>query len=146
MTGTAFVDTNVLVYGRDLSESVKQPRAEAWLNYLWNERAGRVSFQVLDEFYVTVTRKLKPGLDRHAATREMRSFFAWRPIPLDAATLQGAWRIEDAYGFSFWDSLIVSAALLGGCRYLLTEDLQDGQAIDGVHVVDPFAHTPEDLD
>ena len=146
MTGTAFVDTNVLVYCRDLTEPDKQPLAEAWLAHLWNERAGRLSAQVLNEYYVTVTRKLRPGLDPATARSEIRSLLAWRPVPLDRQTLEGAWRLEDGYGISFWDSLIVSAALVAGCRYLLTEDLQDRQAFEGIEVVNPFARRPEDLD
>ena len=146
MTGLAFVDTNLLVYRRDKSEPAKQPLAEEWMAFLWNARSGRLSTQVLNEFYVTVTQKLKPGLDREAARDEIRSLFAWRPVPTDRLAVEGAWRIQDRYGLSIWDSLIVSAALLAGCRYLLSEDLQDGQVLDGLRVVDPFAHRPEELD
>jgi predicted nucleic acid-binding protein len=146
MTGLAFADTNLLVYRRDKSEPAKQPRAEEWMAFLWNGRCGRLSTQVLNEFYVTVTQKLEPGLDRHSARDEIRSLFAWRPVPTDRLAIEGAWRIQDRYGLSIWDSLIVSAALLAGCRYLLSEDLQDGQLIDGLEVVNPFAHRPEELD
>jgi len=131
---------------RDKSEPSKQPRAEEWMAFLWNARSGRLSTQVLNEFCVTVTQKLKPGLDREVARDEVRSLFAWRPVPTDRLAIEGAWRIQDRYGLSIWDSLVVSAALLAGCRYLLSEDLQDGQALDGLRVVDPFAHRPEELD
>jgi predicted nucleic acid-binding protein len=146
MTGLAFVDTSLLVYRRDKSEPSKQPRAEEWMAFLWNARSGRLSTQVLNEFYVTVTQKLKPGLDREVARDEVRSLFAWRPVPTDRLAIEGAWRIQDRYGLSIWDSLIVSAALLAGCRHLVSEDLQDGQVLDGLRVVDPFAHRPEELD
>jgi predicted nucleic acid-binding protein len=146
MTGTAFVDTNVLVYCRDASESKKQPLAREWMEHLWAERAGRISMQVLNEFYVTVTQKLKPGLDRRSAQDEIRTLFSWRPVILDRDVLEGGWRIQDVYGLSFWDGLIVSSALLAGCRYLLSENLQDRQVIDRLQIVNPFNRKPGDLD
>lgn len=117
--------------------------AASWLRRLWEERAGRLSSQVLHEYYVTVTERLDPGLDREAARADVRSLLAWRPITLDAGILEGAWTVQDRHRLSFWDSLIVSAAQVGGCRYLLTEDLQDGQDLDGVEVVDPFRRSPD---
>jgi predicted nucleic acid-binding protein len=146
MTGTAFVDTNVLVYCRDRSEAEKQPRAEEWLAHLWNTGAGRVSMQVLNEFYVTVTQKLRPGLDPLNARDDVRSLLAWQPLHLDPLAIEEAWGIQDRYGASFWDSLIVAAALRTGSRYLLSEDFRDGQLLDGLRVVDPFRHRPQDLD
>ncbi len=145
MTGAAFVDTNVLVYRRDRSEPKKQPRAQEWLEFLWEQGSGRVSMQVLSEFYVTVTRKLKPGLDEESARADVRSLFAWRPLPTDRLAVETAWRICDRYRLSFWDGLIAACAVLAGCRYLLTEDFEDGQEIEGVRVVDPFRHRPADL-
>jgi predicted nucleic acid-binding protein len=145
MTGNAFVDTNLLVYRRDRSEPEKQAKANTWLTHLWNARAGRVSMQVLNEYYVTVTQKLKPGLDRKSARIEVSALFAWHPLPVERRTLEGAFGLQDRYGFSFWDSLIVSTALLSGSRYLLTEDLQDGQVVDGLTIVDPFVHEPDEL-
>lgn len=143
MSDPVFVDTNVLVYGRDASEPDKQPVAASWLRRLWEERAGRLSSQVLHEYYVTVTERLDPGLDREAARVDIRSLLAWRPITLDSGILEGAWAVQDRHRLSFWDSLIVSAAQVGGCRYLLTEDLQDGQDLEGVEVVDPFRRSPD---
>lgn len=143
MSGAVFVDTNVLVYGRDASEARKQPVAAGWLRRLWEEHAGRLSSQVLHEYYVTVTERLDPGLDHEVARADVRSLLVWRPIALDAGVLEGAWAVQDRHHLSFWDSLIVSAAQVGGCRYLLTEDLQDGQDLDGVEVVDPFGRSPD---
>ena len=87
MTGPVFVDTNVLLYARDASERDKQKRANAWLVYLWRSRAGRLSMQVLYEFYVTVTEKLRPGIDRKAARRDVRNLMAWHPARLDRTVL-----------------------------------------------------------
>lgn len=145
MSETVFVDTNVLLYARDASEPVKQPRAQAWLDTLWRRQRGRLSHQILHEYYVAATRKLQPGLDRETARADVRDLMAWRPVGLDSAMLDDAWELEARYGLSFWDSLIVAGARAAGCRYLLTEDLQHGQDLDGMAVVDPFALEPQDL-
>lgn len=140
-----FVDTNVLVYARDASEPEKQPLATAWMQALWDSRRGRISVQVLQEYYVTVTKKLDPGLERAIARADIRAMGAWNPLPVDRALLEDAWQIEDRYGFSLWDATIVAAARRCGCRYLLTEDLQAGQDLDGTVVVNPFASRPTEV-
>lgn len=145
MSGLVFVDTNVLVYRRDLSEPDKQPVAQEWLEMLWRERAGRISVQVLQEYYVTVTAKLQPGLERESAQEDVRALTAWRPIPPDLELLESAWDVETRFGFSFWDALVVGGARRAGCAYLLTEDLQDGQVVEGVTIVNPFRHTPRSV-
>ncbi len=137
-----FVDTNVLVYARDSTGPAKQERALAWLNRLWETQRGRLSFQVLHEFYVTVTRKLTPGLPFDAARSDVRDLLAWRPVALDGATLEEAWVMQDQFELSFWDALILAAARIARCDVLLTEDLQDGQVFAGVRVIDPFTHEP----
>ncbi len=142
MTAPVFVDTNVLVYAIDAANPEKQAAADAWMRHLWRQRLGRTSMQVLHEFYVTVTRKLRPGLDRTAAASEARLLLAWEPVMLDGKVLEDAWTLEERCGLSFWDALVVSAATAAGCRQLLTEDLQDGQDLDGVRVVNPFLHPP----
>lgn len=140
-----FVDSNVLVYSRDRSESRKQERARSWLEGLWESRRGRVSAQVLEEFYVTVTRKLDPGLPAREARSDVRALGAWNPVSIDHSLLSAAWDIEDRYDFSFWDSLIVAAARRLDCGYLLTEDLQHGQELEGLQIVDPFQQAPAAL-
>jgi predicted nucleic acid-binding protein len=124
MSADVFVDTNVLVYARDASETAKQKLAASWMEQLWRTGRGRLSFQVLEEFYVTVTQKLRPGLNPESARSDVRSLLAWQPIALDAQLMDGAWSLQDRYATSWWDALIVSAAQRSGCRYLLTEDLQ----------------------
>ena len=139
---TTFVDTNVLVYARDLSEPDKQPLAAAWMAQLWRDESGRTSIQVLNEYYVTVTRKLSPGLDPTLARDDIRDLNAWRPAVIDRATMDTAWDLEDRFSLSWWDSLIVASAIGLGCDRLLTEDLADGQIFDGVVVVHPFRLSP----
>jgi len=145
MTVRIFVDTNVLVYNRDASEPRKQKQAMAWMVHLWNTRTGRLSFQVLQEFYITVTEKLQPGLDKQSARNDVRSLLAWHPIQIEACVLEGAWLIQDSYKLSWWDALIVSTAQVGDCRYLLTEDLQENQKLGNVKVINPFHSSPESL-
>lgn len=143
MTDKVFVDTNILVYSRDASEPEKQGRALAWLKYLWESRNGRLSFQVLQEYYSTVTTKLRPGMAPSSAREDVQALFAWNPIPVGTDVIKGAWFIQDRYNLSWWDALIVSAAQIGGCAYLLTEDLNDGQAIGSLQVLNPFSHSAE---
>jgi len=146
MAAKVFVDTNVLVYSRDASEPSKQSQAMAWLRHLWNIRTGRLSYQVLQEFYITVTEKLDPGLDRESARKDIRSLLPWRPIATDNRVFNGAWHIQDRFGLSWWDALIVSAAMVGQCRYLLTEHLQDLQVFGNLQVINTFHTEPETLE
>lgn len=139
-----FVDTNVLVYARDLSAGEKHRQARTWLTHLWQTRRGRLSYQVLHEYYSVVTRKLRPGLSQGDARSDVRDLFAWQPAWPNGDVLEMAWGIEDRYGLAFWDALIVAAAQASGCRYLLTEDLQHRQELDGLTVISPFLATPAD--
>jgi len=146
MIGPVFVDTNVLVYDRDRRDARKHERARAWLTALWQRPGlGVISGQVLSEFHWTVTRKLKPGLGEEQARRYVRTLFAWEFVPIDQGAITEAWSVQDRYGFSFWDALVVATARIGRCGVLLTEDLQDGQDLDGLLVVSPFEHSPESL-
>ncbi|MBI4208681.1 MAG: PIN domain-containing protein [Deltaproteobacteria bacterium] len=142
MSGSYFVDTNVLVYARDASEPQKQELAEQWLTFLWESRNGRLSIQVLNEYYATVTQKLDPGLRPALARKDVRDLMAWQPISLDTQTLENAWTVQDRFKLSWWDSLIVSAAQISGCKYLLTEDIQNQQDLYGLQVVNPFKENP----
>ena len=145
MSAKVFVDTNVLVYCRDASEPKKQAQTSAWMAALWEQRTGRLSFQVLQEYYVTVTAKLSPGLSRELARREVRMLLAWRPLVVDERLLEGAWLLQDRHKLSWWDALIVAAAKSAGCRYLLSEDFQEGYDWGDMTVVNPFRTGPEDL-
>ena len=146
MAAKVFVDTNVLVYSRDASEPQKQAQAMDWLRHLWVTRAGRLSYQVLQEYYITVTEKLDPGLDHESARRDIRSLLPWHPIAVDNRVFDGAWHIQDRFGLSWWDALIVSAAQVSDCHYLLTEDLQDGQMFGDLKIINPFQTAPERLE
>ena len=138
MNGRQFVDTNVLLYARDLSEPEKQPTAEALMRKLWKDRTGRVSAQVLNEYFVNATQKLKPGLTKAEAWSDVEALFAWEPQPIDSGLLNEAFSVSGSYGLSWWDSLIVAAAVAADCEVILSEDLSEGQVYKGIRVINPF--------
>lgn len=140
MIAPVFVDTNVLIYALDKGDPKKSQAARAWRTELWKSRCGRISFQVLQEFYVKVIQKWPAARDD--ARAEVRDLLAWGPLPVDGEMLERSWRVQDRYLLSFWDALIVAAAQMTFCRYLLTEDLQSGQDLDGIVVVNPFLCDP----
>ena len=139
MTVPVFVDTNVLVYRHDAGSPAKRSRADAWYTLLWQQRSGRLSIQVLQELYATLTGRLKPGVAVPKAQQIVRVLAVWQPISIDVPVIERAWRIQERYLLSWWDSLIVAAAQAGNCRVLLTEDLQHGQLFGSMQVIDPFA-------
>src|SRR5260370_3768122 len=140
MTAPVFVDTNIFIYAVDLADPKKQQAAQSWLADLWANGNGRISFQVLQEFYSKVSQKGPAACEE--ARSEVRDLLAWDPVPASAETLDRSWRIQDRYHLSFWDSLIVAAAKSASCRFLLTEDLQSGQDFDCLLVVNPFLRDP----
>jgi predicted nucleic acid-binding protein len=140
MTAPVFVDSNIFLYALDDADPRKQQVARSWRAELWKARLGRVSFQVLNEFYVNALR-LKPSASDEARS-EVRDLLAWNPVAVDAAVIELCWKLQDRYRLSFWDSLIVAAAKAALCGFLLTEDLQDGQKLDGMEVVNPFLRDP----
>lgn len=144
MTAPVFVDANVLVYTRDIADQAKQSRAAGWVAHLWSTQLGRTSFQVLSEFYTTITRKIKPGLTQEEGWNDVKSYLAWQPQPIDAALLHRAREIEQRYRLSWWDSMVVAAAQLQDCALLLTEDLQDGAAYGSVTIRSPFTLAVEE--
>ena len=146
MGDKVFVDTNVLVYAWDSAEPEKQKQALAWMAYLWKERTGRLSYQILTEFYITVTQKLDPGMEPERARRNVRLFFPWHPVQIDARAVETAWQVQDRYRLSWWDALIVSAARSASCPYLLTEDLRSGGGFLETKVINPFLVGPGSLE
>jgi predicted nucleic acid-binding protein len=140
---TIFVDTNVLVCARDSAETSKQPIAARWIKHLWATGTGRLSTQVLNEYYTTVTRKLRQPMAPQHARADVRDLSLWDPVQITTALIAHAWTVEDRFGFSWWDSLVVASAQLADADHLLSEDLQDGQNLDGVVVVNPFLHNPD---
>jgi predicted nucleic acid-binding protein len=133
----AFLDTNVLVYLFDHDEPTKRERAKQLLE---EAKPGglALSVQVLGEFYVVVTRKLKRPLDTSAALQAVDWLSLLRVVALDSVLVKAAIQTGRSSQLSYWDALIVASAKAGGCKRLLTEDLNDGQQIGSVRVENPF--------
>jgi predicted nucleic acid-binding protein len=133
-----FVDTNILLYAYDPAAGERHEAASALVDRLWRDRRGAISVQVLQEFYVSATRKVAKTIDPHAAVDRLKSLARWRvhsPLPDDviaAATL------SSRHQLSFWDAMIVRSAAELRCGTLWTEDLNDGQVIEGVRLANPF--------
>jgi predicted nucleic acid-binding protein len=138
MNDRTFVDTNILVYAHDLSAQDRHLKAAAILETLWETETGAISIQVLQEFYVTVTRKIKYSLPPADAREIIRNYSAW-PVQInDLEMTIRASEISEKDGFSFWDALIVAAALRVRATKIITEDLNHGQLIEGILVENPF--------
>ena len=138
MSALVFVDTNVFVYRHDRSDPAKQARADEWIAHLARSRSGRLSYQVLQELYVTLTGKARIGFDPSEAREIVRDLIVWQPVGIDLRILERAWHLQDGHSVSWWDAVIVAAAQSLGCSILLTEDLQHGHAFGEVRVVNPF--------
>jgi len=134
-----FVDTNVIVYAYDRSAGRKHEAARDLLVDLWNKEGGILSAQVLQEFFVTVTRKVVSPLKADAAREIIEDFLTWEVVSNDGQAVLEAIDLKAAEKISFWDALIVAAARRGGADILLTEDLSDGRTFGDVTVRNPFA-------
>lgn len=133
---TSFLDTNVLVYRVDFDAPDKRRRAAQLLDELYQSRKAVVSTQVLQEFYNTITRKL--GVSPSDAVVATRYHANTRLVSMSWPIIQSAMQRHAAHQFSFWDALIVEAALSAGCKTLYSEDMQHGLVIDGLTIENPF--------
>lgn len=138
MTGKVFVDSNVLIYAHNFDAGPKHHLAAQCLNNLWQSRLGRLSTQVMQEFYVNVTRKIPKPLSAGLAREILRQYNSWVESLISTQTVLRAAEIADSSGLSFWDAMIVAAAEEVGAQELLTEDLSHGQVIVGVRITSPF--------
>jgi len=135
-----FVDSNLLLYYIDPQDLAKRARASEWLEALWMAGAGRLSWQVLHEFYWNAVKKMRMA---PASAREMvEDLSHWRPVDTSLGLVQQAWRWMDAAQLTYWDALIVAAAQRSGARYLLSEDFQAARQYEDVQVLNPFGHSP----
>src|SRR6266702_1419545 len=137
MSAKVFVDTNILVYAHDIDAGTKQRTAHTLLLRLAQGRTGVLSMQVLQEFYVTATRKLITPRPKSEARAVVDDFAHWC-VPTSPAEIVHAFRIEDESRISFWDALIVAAAARAGATRILSEDLNPGQTIEGILIENPF--------
>ena len=135
----SFVDTNVLVYAFDKSASPKKRIAQRLMNELMDEDRLRVSTQVLQELFVTLTGKVGKRCPVSEALEVLEDLTAWPLMVVDYAAIRTAIGLSEQAKLSFWDALVVVAAARAGAAVLYTEDLNDGQEILGVRVTNPFA-------
>ena len=138
MSGRTFVDTNVLIYAHDVDAGRKHELARTLLRELWIERTGVLSTQVLQEFYVNATRKIRQPLPKPAARNVVNTYVPWCADGITPADITTAFQIEDDSRIGFWDALIVAVAARSGARRLVSEDLSPGQVMAGVTIVNPF--------
>jgi predicted nucleic acid-binding protein len=138
MTDRFFVDTNVLIYAHDLDAGLKHDRAALIVADLWEKENGIVSVQVLQEFYVNVTRKIARPMTPAAARGIIRNYLAWRVEPNEPSAVLLASEIAERNLLSFWDALIVASAARSGADRILSEDLNHGQVIEGIRIENPF--------
>jgi predicted nucleic acid-binding protein len=136
MSARSFFDTNILIYGDDKAASAKQRRALELIARHRRDGTGVVSLQVLQEYFVTVTRKLH--VDAAIARRKIELLGEFDVVAPDLMDILAAIDLHRLHGFSFWDALVLRAAKQGGCTVLFSEDLQAGREIDGVRVINPF--------
>lgn len=133
-----FVDTNVLVYAHDSSAGLKYERAKELLSDLWDSKEGCLSIQVLQEFYVTVTRKVSTPLTSEQALQIIINLGKWRIHRPTVGDIQGAIHIQARYELSFWNAMIIRSATCLGCQVLWSEDLNAGQSFGDLLLSNPF--------
>ncbi len=142
-TAIVFVDTPVLLAADDAYDAPRQAQARAWLQVLWKHRAGRVSTQVLADYYVAVTQTF--GMPAGDARAKLRRFQLWQPWQIDHRTVETAWGVEARFGMPYWDALMVACAAQSGAQYALAPSLPHAQQIDGVTIVNPYRMAPAEL-
>jgi predicted nucleic acid-binding protein len=133
-----FIDTNILLYAHDTSAGFKHERARTLLEQLWESREGCLSIQILQEFFVNVTRKIPRPLDPAVAKEIIADLSRWHTHVPAADDVLGAIGVHQRTGISFWDAMMVRSANEIGCRVIYSEDLNHGQLYDGVRVENPF--------
>ena len=138
MNDKMFVDTNILVYAHDLDAGDKHEIAIGVVSDLWESGNGVISTQVLQELYVTLTQKVPSHPKKSQVRRILNNYLAWDLAVNNGQTILQASEIEENYNISFWDAMIVSAAYSKNAAILLTEDLNEGQLIEGIKIVNPF--------
>jgi len=133
-----FVDTNILVYAYDLSAGRKHVLAVQWMERWWEERTGCLSIQVLQEFFVTVTRKIATPLSLPVARQIVADLAHWRLHVPEAHDVLEAIDLQQGYRLSFWDAMVLQSAKRLGCKQLFSEDLDPRRSYSGIQVVNPF--------
>ena len=138
-----FIDTNILVYAFDHSAGQKHLTASQLVRECWENETGCLSIQVLQEFYVTVTRKISNPIDPLIARQIISDLAEWRLQTPGASDVLQAIEFQYTYRLSFWDAMILQSAVRLGCTQIWTEDMNHGQSFGPVRVVNPFIEAIE---
>jgi predicted nucleic acid-binding protein len=138
MTDKIFLDTNILVYAHDRSSGDKNVIAREIMEYLWEGKNGVLSVQVLQEFYVCATQKILKPLTINNARSILEYLSTWNVVVNDKYITLKAIEIQERYRFSFWDSLIIQAAIQARARFVFSEDLPGGQTAKDLKILNPF--------
>ena len=138
MSDRFFVDTNILLYAHDSGTGIKHERARDLMDRLWSLRQGVLSTQVLQEFAISLRKKISPALSAQETREWITQYMRWEVAINTSRSILNALEIEERYQISFWDALIVQAAESAGAETLYTEDLSDGQSYGTVRVVNPL--------
>jgi len=136
---SVFIDTNVLVYAYDKEAGRKHEIARDLLIKLWRNKGAALSIQVLQELFVTVTRKISKPISTRIAKEIVKDLLTWDVVSVDGASLLAAIELHEREKISFWDALIVTSAQRAGAAVLLSEDFTDARVFAGVTVRNPFA-------
>ena len=136
-----FIDTNVLLYSFDAADLSKQQAARNWTVALWERGTGRLSWQVMHEFYVNATRKI--GVPPAIARDAVRSYAECLTSEISLDLIERAWELMDRARLGYWDALILASAEASGCQWLLSADFQAGRQYGSVRVINPFGTAPD---
>lgn len=138
MTVKTFVDTNILLYAYDREAGEKHQKARRAVVELWENNGGVLSAQVLEEFYVNVTRKIPKPLTKKQGLELISQYLSWETVSIHGGMVAEAAQLEERAKISFGDALIVISAQRSGARLLLTEDFQAGRKFGDLAVKNPF--------
>lgn len=141
MNDKAFVDTNILVYAHDRASGIKNDRARALIEKLWNTGGGVLSTQVLQELCINLRRKTTRPLSVEETRSLIEDYLNWEIVVNTPESVIEALAIETRYQISFWDALIIHAAESSGAAILYSEDFSDRQTYGSVRVVNPLNET-----
>ena len=133
-----FVDTNIVVYAHDKSAGRKHEQAKTLLRRLWEEHAGCLSIQVLQEFHNVITRRVSSPLSLQQSLILVRIYSSWQVHSPQVVDVETAIELQRRYQISFWDALVLQSASQLACEVLWSEDLSDGQVYGQVQVKKPF--------
>ena len=133
-----FIDTNILIYAHDVSAGVKHTTAKELVQRIWDTGNGCLSVQVLQKFFVTITRKVANPIPVDAAAEMIRDLRYWHICSPTVEDVLGAIALQQRYQISFWDAMIIQTALCMDCQVLWSEDLANDQIYGSVRVKNPF--------